>query len=227
MKKVGLIFALVALLMLNYSIASAKKCVKYETEIYACGESWAPADGDPLTKGPWYPFTIFCEREVCVEWEAKSDQPSEIMLASDDDCNCVCAECNKKCGTGHATWCSSYQKPKAQSDTTSNMLASNMFLLCGLSYATVEGDEVTVTGKLTILYMIGGESLGWAVELDSPLEIKGETLNVIEIDLQGKKINLLAFTDGKVKITGRLAKRHGTERGEYWVIEFGSIKTLR
>lgn len=125
MKKIGLVFALVALLFLYCDIASAKKCVKWETEVYACGETWAPADGDPLSKGIWYPVTIWCERQVCVEWSAKSDQPSEKMFASDDDCNCTCAECGWKCGTGHATSCSSYQKPKAKSDITNDILALN------------------------------------------------------------------------------------------------------
>ena len=220
MKKIGFIFTLVAVLLLYCTIASAKKCVKWETEVYECGTTWAPADGDPLTKGPWYPVPLWCERQVCVEW-AKADQPSEKMFASDDDCNCVCAECNKKCGTGHETWCSSYQKPKAKSDITSDTLASNLFLLCGLSYAAEK--EVTVTGKLTQVFAIGGETTGWALELDQPLNIEGKELKLIEIDLLGKKINLFAFEGDNVKVTGYLVKRHGIERGSYWVIEVGTF----
>jgi hypothetical protein len=31
-----------------------------------------------------------------------------------DDYNCVCAECNRKCGTGHEKWCSYNPKPKSK-----------------------------------------------------------------------------------------------------------------
>jgi hypothetical protein len=211
MKKIGLVFALVVLLLLHCAIVSAKQCVKWETEVYECGTTWAPADGDPLTKGPWYPVPLWCERKVCVEW-AKSDQPSKEMFASDDS-NCVCAECGKKCGTGHETSCSSYQKPKAKSDTTSKSL------LCSFLYAAENREEVTVTGTLVMIAAIGGETTGWGIELDSPLTIEGKTLHVIEIDMMGKKINLLAFKGDNVKVIGNLVKRHGIERGEYWVIE--------
>ena len=47
--------------------------------------------------------------------------------------NCVCAECNKKCGTGHETWCSSYQKPKAKPDIASGILALNINTVLGAS----------------------------------------------------------------------------------------------
>lgn len=211
MKKIGLIFALVALLFLYCDIASAKKCVKWETEVYECGTTWAPADGDPLTKGPWYPVPLWCERQVCVKWSAKSDQPSEKMFASDDDCNCTCAECGWKCGTGHATSCSSYQKPKAQSDITGK------FVLCSFSYAAEK--EVTVTGTLVMIAAIGGETTGWAIKVDEPLKVEDKELALIEIDMMGKKINLLAFKGDTVKVTGNLVKRHGIERGDYWVIE--------
>lgn len=94
-----------------------------------------------------------------------------------------------------------------------------LFLLCGFSYATENGEEVTVTGKLTQVFAIGGETTGWALELDSPLKIEGKELKLIEIDMMGKKINLLAFKGDKVKVIGYLVKRHGIERGSYWVIE--------
>lgn len=212
MKKIGLLILAVLFIFCSTNVY-AKKCVKWETEIYPCGESWAPADGDPLSKGPWYPVTIWCEREVCVEWEAKSNQPSEKMFASDDDCNCTCAECGWKCGTGHDPSCSSYQPSKSQSDITSKVV------LCSLAYAAVESDEVTVTGELVKIFVIGGETTGWAIKVDQPLKVEGKELNLIEIDLMGKKINLLPFVGERVEVTGKLAKRHGIERGDYWVIE--------
>jgi len=101
-----------------------------------------------------------------------------------------------------------------------------LFLLCsfsGFSYAADNSDEVTVTGNLTFLYVIGGETSGWAVKLDQPLQVEDETLSIIEIDPLGKKINLIPFLEETVDVTGKLAKREGIERGHYWVIELESI----
>ena len=33
-----------------------------------------------------------------------------VAKAEAPEPNCVCAECEKPCGSGHATWCSSYSK---------------------------------------------------------------------------------------------------------------------
>ena len=33
-----------------------------------------------------------------------------VAKAEAPEPNCVCAECEKSCGSGHATWCSSYSK---------------------------------------------------------------------------------------------------------------------
>lgn len=93
------------------------------------------------------------------------------------------------------------------------LVLAMLFLLCSFAYA----DEVTVTGTLTRTVAIGGETTGWGVKLDSPMQIEGRTFDLIEIDLDGKKINLLPFEDMRVKVTGELVKRTGIER-VYWVI---------
>ncbi len=46
-----------------------------------------------------------------------------------------------------------------------------------------------VTGKLARQMAIGGETTGWAVYLDGPLEIEGKTLTRIEIDPAGNKVD--------------------------------------
>lgn len=89
-------------------------------------------------------------------------------------------------------------------------------LLCGFSYAAE--NEVAVTGKLIRTFAIGGETTGWAVKLDSPLQVGDETLDRIEIDIGDRKINIAAFENKIVKVTGNLVKRTGVERGAYWVI---------
>ncbi|MDP2908376.1 MAG: hypothetical protein Q8N77_01070 [Nanoarchaeota archaeon] len=94
------------------------------------------------------------------------------------------------------------------------LVALATLFLCSFAHA----DEVTVTGTLTRVVAIGGETTGWGVKLDSPLQIEGRTFDLIEIDMGGKKINLLPFEDMKVKVTGELVKRTGIERKAYWVI---------
>ena len=87
-----------------------------------------------------------------------------------------------------------------------------------------EPKTVIVTGKLVKIVAIGGETTGWAVDLDSPIEVNGEKLNRIEIDPKEKKID--GFKDKRVEVTGTLEKRYGIERGEYWVIVFQKIREL-
>jgi hypothetical protein len=76
----------------------------------------------------------------------KSDpKPPMMMLAS---ANCVCAECNKKCGTGHETWCSSYQKPNAQPLIENDPVAFHSEMNFDvLSYGCIEKDlQCTLNG---------------------------------------------------------------------------------
>jgi hypothetical protein len=78
-----------------------------------------------------------------------------------------------------------------------------------------------VTGKLTRQMAIGGETTGWAVYLDGPLEIEGKTLTRVEIDPAGNKVD--DFENKSVEISGIWEKRSGIERGEYWVIVVDKI----
>jgi hypothetical protein len=83
---------------------------------------------------------------------------------------------------------------------------------------------ITATGELVKIFAIGGETTGWALVLESPLEINGEGLKRIEVDPKGKDIEGL---EGKqVKIKGTLEKRRGIERGFYTVIVIEEISGL-
>jgi hypothetical protein len=75
---------------------------------------------------------------------------------------------------------------------------------------------ISVTGKLVNIVAIGGETQGWAVDLNSPLDVGGQKLNRIEIDPKGVKIQ--SFRDKPVEVTGTLEKLSGVTRKEYWVI---------
>ncbi|MBM3199677.1 hypothetical protein FJZ53_01980 [Candidatus Woesearchaeota archaeon] len=105
------------------------------------------------------------------------------------------------------------------------LILSMLFLLCSFSYAAEVGDKVTVTGELVKVVAIGGETTGWAIKTDQPLDIGGKETMLIEIDMMGKKINLLPFEHQYVRVTGKLVKRHGVERGTYWVIEVEKFET--
>ncbi len=105
-----------------------------------------------------------------------------------------------------------------------------VFLLVLVSFAFALGggqvktkpQTVTVTGKVIRVAAIGGETTGWALELESPLEIDGEELKRIEIDPGGKKI--AGFEGKRIEITGILEKRRGVERGVYPVIVIEEIR---
>lgn len=86
---------------------------------------------------------------------------------------------------------------------------------------------ITVSGKLDKVAGIGGETPGWAIELDADLEVtKGmRKVKHIEVDPNGKGIDAL---NGKhVEMTGSLAWRHGVERGDYPVLMIEAIKEIK
>jgi hypothetical protein len=84
--------------------------------------------------------------------------------------------------------------------------------------------EITVTGKLIRVMAIGGETTGWAVELDDPREIGGKKVTRMEIDPAGSKVG--DFENRRVEVVGILEKRSGVERGDYWVIVVKKIRGL-
>jgi len=84
--------------------------------------------------------------------------------------------------------------------------------------------QLTVTGKLTRVAAIGGETTGWAVTLDKPREIDGKELKRLEIDPAGRKLGELE--DKHLQISGTWQRRRGIERGEYWVLVVKDILVL-
>ncbi len=82
---------------------------------------------------------------------------------------------------------------------------------------------VTVKGKLVKVAAIGGETTGRAIDLEEPLNVGGQALTRIEI-VDGKELDVLEGE--RIVARGSLAKRSGTERGEYWVLEVERIQTM-
>ncbi|MGA2915347.1 MAG: hypothetical protein ABSE89_04910 [Sedimentisphaerales bacterium] len=99
-----------------------------------------------------------------------------------------------------------------------------LMVSCGFAQEKGEQKMITVTGKLITIAAIGGETTGWAVVLDSPLQVEGKSLNSIEIDPNDKKIG--GLENKRVKVAGVLEKRHGIERKEYWVIVVNEINEI-
>ncbi len=103
------------------------------------------------------------------------------------------------------------------------------FLTVSSGYGQEKGGQgmITVTGVLVTIAAIGGETTGWAVDLDSPLLVEGKKLNRVEIDPgeAGEK------TDGlkgrRVEVVGSLGKRFGIERKEYWVLTISAIHEMK
>jgi len=91
-----------------------KECVEW-TPVkvpikYVCGTKWV----GNIQQDVWctkYEETVKCTKWADVEgWY--HPEFKDTLLASE---NCVCAECGRKCGSGHEKSCSSYQ-PKAKDD---------------------------------------------------------------------------------------------------------------
>ena len=124
MKKIGLVVAVLFVVVLFSGVALAD-CVRdclltYNTCLNLCKQS---GQGDSSA------CIEHCQEgrdgclKRCEDQNKKSENTTnkEILVVS--EINCVCAECNKKCGTGHEVWCSSYQKPKANTPIEKDIVA--------------------------------------------------------------------------------------------------------
>jgi heat shock protein HslJ len=100
-------------------------------------------------------------------------------------------------------------------------LAVVLFCIC--LYAQTPAQKMTVTGKLTRVMAIGGESTGWTIELDSEVAVDGKQVHSIEVD--SRKIKRLEKLEDKhVEATGLVSHRQGVETGGRMVLDISSIK---
>jgi hypothetical protein len=84
--------------------------------------------------------------------------------------------------------------------------------------------KITVTGKLTRVMAIGGETSGWSIEFEKEISIGGRKIRSIEIT--GPLEQFEKLKDQSVRARGTLATRSGMERGEHQVLEISSIRAL-
>ena len=100
------------------------------------------------------------------------------------------------------------------------------FLLILFSFAAVGGAEshkkLRVTGKLTRVMAIGGESTGWAIEFDSETTIDGKQLHSLEV--AGPTDQFEKLENKKVAARGKLTYKRGVETGDRPILNVSSIK---
>lgn len=87
-------------------------------------------------------------------------------------------------------------------------------------------EEITVTGKLSRVMAIGGESTGWSIHLDHPMTVKEKEVDSLEIDY-AKTRKLEKLENKEVKASGKLTHRHGVETGERLVFEVSTIQEVK
>jgi heat shock protein HslJ len=97
-----------------------------------------------------------------------------------------------------------------------------MLILASLAWALAAQETVTVTGVLNRVMAIGGESTGWALQLEEESKLDGKPTSEMEVAFPNQSM-LREWNGKRVKVTGRSAKRSGVERGERTVLEIATI----
>jgi hypothetical protein len=115
---------------------------------------------------------------------------------------------------------------------TKRLAALSIVLLilafCDLARAQgkISEPKITVSGTLTRVMAIGGESTGWSIQFVSPTSIEGKKVDSIEVKFddpnQGEK-----YENRHVKVTGTIRTVHGVETGDRAVLEATSIKETK
>ena len=106
-------------------------------------------------------------------------------------------------------------------------LGLSCVLIAAFAFAQVrtkEQDTITVTGKLLRAAGIGGESTGWAVQLDAAINVQGKPMKSIEVTGQPKEFGRLE--NKHVEAKGKIAFRRGIERGDWPVLEVSTLREI-
>jgi hypothetical protein len=109
------------------------------------------------------------------------------------------------------------------------------FLLCVLAFVvfsaqgrqqqTPPAKKITITGKLTRVVAIGGETSGWSLELKHQITLEGKKMRSVEAS--GATEELEKLKDRRVTAVGTLVHHTGMERGDYMVLEISSIRAAK
>ena len=109
------------------------------------------------------------------------------------------------------------------------------FLLCVLALAVFSAQarpqqppppkKITITGKLTRVMAIGGETSGWSLELKQQITLEGKKMRSVEVT--GPAEELEKLKDRGVTAVGTLVHHTGMERGDYMVLEISSLRAVK
>ena len=106
----------------------------------------------------------------------------------------------------------------------STALILTLFCIC--LQAETRAKKITVTGTLTRVAAIGGESTGWAIQLESKITVDGKQVHSIEVDYhEAEKLEKLE--NKRVKATGTLSHRHGVETDDRPVLDVSSLRETK
>ncbi|MCL6481125.1 MAG: hypothetical protein K6U02_05300 [Firmicutes bacterium] len=89
---------------------------------------------------------------------------------------------------------------------------------------TADDERVTVRGVLVRVVAIGGETTGWALQLETPLKLEGQTVHELEVNSQPER--WAGSEEKRVEARGRIRWRQGIERGRWPVLEIESLREL-
>jgi heat shock protein HslJ len=101
-------------------------------------------------------------------------------------------------------------------------LGLSLAIFCFCFVATPQEQKLTVTGKLSRVMAIGGESTGWAIQMDSETSIDGKQVHSIQVQSQETK-NFERLENKRVRAIGTIEHRHGVETGDQPVLRVSSI----
>lgn len=86
--------------------------------------------------------------------------------------------------------------------------------------------NIDVTGKLVRAMGIGGGSIGWILDLESPVTFENKPVNSILVGYRNAT-DLEKFENARVRVTGKIVRRHEADMGDHLVLEVSSIKEAK
>jgi heat shock protein HslJ len=84
-------------------------------------------------------------------------------------------------------------------------------------------ESINLSGTLNRVMAMGGESTGWALQLDESSKIGGKQVRELEVAYPNQA-KLREWNGKRVKVTGTLGVRRGVERGDRTVLEIATIE---
>lgn len=98
-----------------------------------------------------------------------------------------------------------------------------LVVVCLGLMAQAKEPKTTVTGKLTRVMAMGGESTGWEIQFEPDATIAGKQVSSVEVEYH--KLKRLERLENKlVKATGVITHKQGVERGERTILVVSAMK---